>query len=80
MISAPAGDASTRASDRQHRAPANCAISRSRRGSILTSRNTRTSKKFAVASMIPPGGGMMSAKFSYVGRKDHPVDYFDGEE
>jgi uncharacterized cupin superfamily protein len=38
------------------------------------------SNKFSVASMIPPGGGMMSAKFSYVSRQDHPVDYFDGEE
>jgi len=38
------------------------------------------SKKFAVASMIPPGGGMMSAKFSFLGRKDRPVDYFDDEE
>jgi len=38
------------------------------------------SKKFAVASMIPPSGGMAAAKFSYLGRKDHPVDYFDGEE
>jgi uncharacterized cupin superfamily protein len=38
------------------------------------------SLKYAVASMIPPGGGMMSAKFSHVARKDHPVDYFDGEE
>ena len=38
------------------------------------------SRKFAVASLIPPGGGMMSAKFSHVGRKDRPVGYFDGEE
>ena len=38
------------------------------------------SNKFNVASMIPPGGGMLSAKFSYVGRKDHRIDYFDGEE
>ena len=38
------------------------------------------SRKFAVASLIPPGGGMMSAKFSYVSRKDRPVGYFDGEE
>jgi len=38
------------------------------------------SMKFAVASMIPPGAGMMSAKFSYTSRKDRPVDYFDGEE
>ncbi|MGD1038407.1 MAG: hypothetical protein ABR878_14780, partial [Roseiarcus sp.] len=38
------------------------------------------SNKFNVASMIPPGGGMLSAKFSYLGRKDHPIDYFDGEE
>ena len=38
------------------------------------------SSKFTVASMIPPGGGMLSAKFGYVGRRDHPVDYFDGEK
>ena len=38
------------------------------------------SQKFTVASMIPPGAGMLSAKFSYVGRKDGPVGYFDGEE
>jgi uncharacterized cupin superfamily protein len=38
------------------------------------------SMKFAVASMIPPGQGMMAAKFSFLGRKDRPVDYFDGEE
>ena len=38
------------------------------------------SMKFAVASMIPPGEGMRSAKFSFLGRKDRPVDYFDGEE
>jgi uncharacterized cupin superfamily protein len=38
------------------------------------------SMKFAVASMIPPGGGMAAAKFSYLSRKDRPVDYFDGEE
>ena len=37
------------------------------------------SNKFAVASMIPQGGGMLAAKFSHVGRKDQPVDYFDGE-
>jgi len=37
------------------------------------------SGKFAVASMIPPGGGMLGAKFSYVSRNDRPVDYFDGE-
>ena len=37
------------------------------------------SGKFAVASMIPPGGGMMSAKFGYTSRREHPVDYFDGE-
>ncbi len=38
------------------------------------------SMKFAVASMIPPGGGMLSAKFSYFGRKDRGIDYFDGEK
>ena len=37
------------------------------------------SDKFAVASVIPPDGGMLSAKFSSIGRNDHPVDYFDGE-
>jgi hypothetical protein len=26
------------------------------------------------------GGGMSSAKFSFVGRRDCPVGYFDGEE
>jgi hypothetical protein len=29
--------------------------------------------------MIPPGGGMLSAKFGYTSRKDNPVGYFDGE-
>jgi uncharacterized cupin superfamily protein len=38
------------------------------------------SMKFAVASMISPGEGMMSAKFSHLGRKDRSVGYFDGEE
>jgi uncharacterized cupin superfamily protein len=38
------------------------------------------SNKFSVASMIPPGGGMLSAKFGYLGRKGQAVDYFDGEE
>ena len=38
------------------------------------------SMKFAVASMIPAGAGMAAAKFSYTSRKEHPVDYFDGEE
>ena len=37
------------------------------------------SGKFSIASMIPPGGGMMSAKFGHIGRRDHAVDYFDGE-
>ena len=37
------------------------------------------SGKFGVAASIPPGGGMASAKFTFLGRKDHPVDYFDGE-
>jgi uncharacterized cupin superfamily protein len=37
------------------------------------------SGKFSVASMIPPGGGMLSAKFGYTSRKDNPVGYFDGE-
>jgi hypothetical protein len=30
--------------------------------------------------MISPSEGMMSAKFSHLGRKDHSVGYFDGEE
>jgi uncharacterized cupin superfamily protein len=38
------------------------------------------SEKFAVASFIPTGGGMLSAKFSFVGRKGAPIGYFDGEE
>ncbi len=37
------------------------------------------SGKFPVASMIPPSGGMLSAKFGYLGRRDKGVDYFDGE-
>lgn len=38
------------------------------------------SNKFAVASMIPPDKGMMSARFFYMGRKDGSLDYLDGEE
>ncbi len=37
------------------------------------------SGKFTVSSMIPSGGGMMSAKFTHIGRKGSPIDYFDGE-
>ena len=37
------------------------------------------SGKFAVASMIPAQGGMLSAKFHFVGRNDQSVGYFDGE-
>ena len=37
------------------------------------------SGKFSVASMIPPDKGMMAARFSFTGRHDSRVDYFDGE-
>jgi hypothetical protein len=29
--------------------------------------------------MIPPDRGMAAAKFSFTGRQDSRVDYFDGE-
>lgn len=38
------------------------------------------SGKFMVAASIPDGGGMMSAAFGFIGRKDSAVDYYDGEE
>jgi uncharacterized cupin superfamily protein len=38
------------------------------------------SNKFSVASMIPPDKGMMAAKFTYMGRNDRQLGYFDGEE
>jgi uncharacterized cupin superfamily protein len=38
------------------------------------------SNKFAVASMVPPGGGMLGAKLLYIGRREGSLGYFDGEE
>ena len=38
------------------------------------------SGKFILASGIPPGRGMMSAKFGYIGRAESGVDYWDGED
>ncbi len=38
------------------------------------------SRKFSVASMVPPDKGLMSAKLSYIGRREGSLDYFDGEE
>ena len=38
------------------------------------------SNKFAVTSLIPEGGGLMSAGFKFIGRMDSAVDYFDGEK
>jgi uncharacterized cupin superfamily protein len=78
VISAPAGDAST----------AHQIVNTSAAELRYLAFSTRLdpdvteypdSNKFGVASMIPPGAGMMSAKFGYLGRHDHPVDYFDGE-
>ena len=37
------------------------------------------SKKFAVASMVPPDKGLASAKLMYIGRRETSLDYFDGE-
>jgi uncharacterized cupin superfamily protein len=79
VIAAPAGDAST----------AHQIVNTSGADLTYLAFSTRLdpditeypdSDKFAVASMIPPGGGMLSAKFSFVGRKGAPVGYFDGEE
>jgi uncharacterized cupin superfamily protein len=78
VISAPAGDVST----------AHQIINTSGGELVYLAFSTRhdldvaeypDSQKFGVASMIPPGGGMMSAKFVFLGRKDQAVDYFDGE-
>ena len=38
------------------------------------------SGKFMVAAGIPEGGGMLSAEFQFIGRKDSAVDYYDGED
>ena len=38
------------------------------------------SDKFAVASMVAEQQGLMSAKFSFIGRRNMSVDYYDGEE
>ena len=78
VIAAPAGDAAT----------AHQIVNTSGADLVYLAFSTRLdpdvteypdSNKFSVASMIPPGGGMMSAKFGFLGRKDHAVDYFDGE-
>jgi uncharacterized cupin superfamily protein len=37
------------------------------------------SGKFAVASLVASDGGLASAKFSHIGRREQRVDYFDGE-
>jgi uncharacterized cupin superfamily protein len=38
------------------------------------------SDKFTVSSMVPEQQGLMSAKFSFIGRKNMSVDYYDGED
>jgi uncharacterized cupin superfamily protein len=38
------------------------------------------SNKFAVASLVPEGGGLLNAGLVFVGRKDSAVDYWDGEK
>ena len=38
------------------------------------------SGKFAVASMVAPGEGLMGAKLRYIGRRESSLGYFDGEE
>lgn len=38
------------------------------------------SNKFMVASLIPEGGGLVSAGFKFIGRMDSAVDYWDGEK
>lgn len=38
------------------------------------------SEKFAVASMLSEQQGAMSAKFSFIGRRNTAVGYYDGEE
>jgi len=38
------------------------------------------SDKFAVASMAPPDKGLIAAKFTFIGRRQASLDYFDGEE
>jgi uncharacterized cupin superfamily protein len=38
------------------------------------------SNKFAVASMAPPDQGPIAAKFTFIGRRQGSLDYFDGEE
>jgi uncharacterized cupin superfamily protein len=38
------------------------------------------SNKFLVSSLVPEGGGLVSAGFKYIGRMDSAVDYWDGEK
>lgn len=38
------------------------------------------SGKFAVASMVPPDKGLLSARIAYIGRKENSLEYFDGED
>jgi uncharacterized cupin superfamily protein len=38
------------------------------------------SNKFAVSSMVPADKGLIAAKFSYIGRREGSLGYFDGEE
>ena len=38
------------------------------------------SGKFAVASRVPRGSGLLGAALAYVGRKNSGVDYWDGED
>jgi uncharacterized cupin superfamily protein len=38
------------------------------------------SNKFAVASMVPEGTGLLGARIAYVGRLGSAIDYWDGEE
>ncbi len=38
------------------------------------------SGKFAVASMVPDGQGLLNARIAFIGRKEDSLEYFDGEE
>jgi hypothetical protein len=43
-------------------------------------RDCGSGERFVARLGRSPGGGIMSAKFSFVGREDRPVGFFDGEE
>jgi uncharacterized cupin superfamily protein len=78
VVSAPAGDASTAHQIVNTGSSELCYLAFSTRLDPDVTEYP-DSRKFAVFSMIPPGGGMASAKFSHICRKENPVDYFDGE-